>query len=339
MNRISTRGKNYNIPLCLFHVDRLYTAFKRVGTFKIGNYIGPDTTNSFSVDLKQSIIKANSEGIERRSLMIGSKELISNCTCAYDLINKTTVTLPHKYSVYQVGGDHPCDTTGTAVHYKSEKAINKAILELLEKNSLFLFWYGKKGWLVKDKLDNYIIKYLNNKNLLIKIYFNTEFNPLISVFVIIINTRKEVLSTGTSIGLSFNSTLEKALEEAYLLYWQNGTLEFNSLKRNEPFEYPVFYDYFTGFETKKIPDKFNNDYINLNWRIIIDCLPSWIQDLNLLYLQNSSNHNLKCVKVFSHSLYNHVPLKIYINPKIAINQNTLRLNQNDLNEIPECIFV
>ncbi|WP_235603653.1 hypothetical protein, partial [Parageobacillus toebii] len=78
-------------------------------------------------------------------------------------------------------------------------------------------------------------------------------------------------------------------------------------------------------------NSYNNDIRN--------CFPLWLTNLHVIILQNKFYSALKCVKVFSLDLYNHVPIKQYLRIERKINQETIKISEKELLDIPDCVFI
>lgn len=139
--------RNFGYKKKAFSNKQVFLSTSRIGTFKneFGE-IGPVDCGSIDQNKKRAILKAFSESVERRALVIGAKgDIEEDWIQSFDLINKCISKIPKGYSKFNNRCSIISDTSGTATHFNSKAAMLNAIKELLEKNSTFLFWYGKQG--------------------------------------------------------------------------------------------------------------------------------------------------------------------------------------------------
>lgn len=346
MIHIKRNISHFNIPYKLYLNDHYYKTFSYVGNFKIGKYKGPSGCNAISEKKNISLKKSFSESLERRALMLGGNLINSNGNVVtFDLFSKNISELPFEYSKYKANNPMCSDTTGTAAHTCSEEAIKNAMLELIGKNALFLFWYGKKGYVLQDYiLDNENeIQALRREGIKLNLFVNIDFAPTIVVFAFLFD-EKYIYSSGVGASLSLDDSIKAAVEEAILLKWQNEMKEFsgfNSILTNNNYHRECI---------KYIEESYKNNYCYTQEKSvktdsideidnIIRSFPNWVEDLHVIFLRNTIKSNIKIVKIFSKDLNNHIPLKQRINLGQTININTIKLRENDLNNIPDCIII
>ncbi len=341
-----------SIPNSIFLTNPLYLSHVRLGKLMIGNKLSPDGANSLEYEKILSMKKAFSEAIERRNLLLGgiTKDQ-NNHVLVWDILNKKEAKLPFHVTTYSTKLPHIIDTTGGAAHFDSRIAVKKGMLELLEKNAMFLFWYGRQG--KKGVFENFfsempIYQYLVHAKYDIQFFINDFFSPLKVVFTIL--TRNgEYVSGGLGSNVSYRTALENSFKEAYLLGWQNEEHKF--LSQHNPHIIESKKQIYVDITQEQLnhikqfaalPEYINDDSNDEEMDVIKDLatfLPKWIKGMYVIPYKNKLYPKLKYVKVFSYDLYNHVPYNKYINVQQSINKYTLKLSQEELDQIPDCIFV
>ncbi|WP_433745927.1 YcaO-like family protein [Falsibacillus pallidus] len=340
--------KSHNIPESLFVGKNLYYAFSKTNSFLLNGYMGPIGGNGISNDKKIAMKKAFSEMIERRNLMLGGSRLPSKKVISYDFINKTISEIPHELTTYSHDLPYPIDTTGTAVHPNSQIAIYNAIKELLEKNSLFLFWYGKLGKkiIVQNNFHELLPEITTKYS--VRCFINESFSPL-KVCIFFIFKDERIISTGVGSSIDWLKACRIAIEEAIVLYQQDMiNSDFSSFILQEKFQ-SNFIDeklnkYIKEFEqlqeyptdTYYFDDKDEYPDNNGSLELLLSSLPSWIKELHSVIIPQKINRKLICIKVFSPNLFNHIPIKKYINCDLPIFREA-SLNKKQFHQIPDCI--
>lgn len=336
----------FNIPNPLYQIDKPYKCYSYIGNYVVEEFIGPSGCNSISDNKNNAIIKAFSESLERRALMLGG--LIdpteqNDKVQTIELINQDISSLPHKLTRYHT--EKPMiDTTGTASHFYSESAIKNAILELLEKNALFLFWYGKRGSLIDLPFfsQHFLYNKLKNEGLKVKTFVNEDFTP-VNVCITIIHDDNYIYSGGLKAGYNIQEIYDYALNEAYLLkeqnYYSDTVVKGHKNKRNMSYGYhKKCLEHLDMIEHNNECNVISTakDY---SVNELVESLPLWITNLHIFLLKKENYNSLKCVKAFSYDLHNHIPLNSRINLKTTINKKLLRLTESDLKRIPNCIII
>jgi ribosomal protein S12 methylthiotransferase accessory factor YcaO len=346
---IERKSLLFNIPVSNFNIDQIYSSYAYIGNFKIGNKIGPSGTNAISNNKNISLKKCFSESLERRALMLGGKrDNGTNIVKTFDLISGEISQLPYEYTTYRIDKPYCIDTTGTAAHIDNRYATKKALLELIEKNSLFLFWYGRRGYLLEEIFykKHTIYQRLIKEDLDVRIFINTDFYPIKVIIAVVIKDGL-ILSGGVGSSLHIYECINSALEEAYLLKWQNIYVDFihqnHKYKRNLDMNYHrLCLDHLNSIqEYYSFSDLDKNININadeIEMKTILSGIPEWIKSIHVIYL-DSNFKRIKIVKVFSKYLNNHIPIKSRIDLSIPINVNFLGLTEKDINNIPDCIIV
>lgn len=338
--------RHYNIPQKKFIGDSIYTSFSKVGNYLKSGFTGPDGSTSLDFNKRASMMKSFSEILERRALFAGGFIHSENKVYAINLLKNKVDLLNIKYSSYSTEKDCPIDTTGSAAHASSSCAIYYALKELIEKNALFHFWYGLCGKrvIIKEMNSNErkIIATLSRSGKEVVFYCNDFFNPLKVVFSFIIKGQN-ICSSGVGSAFSISEAINKSLQEAYLLLWKDETLEMvESRKRYFKKKYYDHSEYLYHLEKIKEVLTVNTIVCDIidhksDSRYLLELLPNWITDVYLIPLKQNIRTGIKCVKVFSPYMYNHVPSKQYLNIDNPMNINTLNINEQTLRSIPDCI--
>ncbi|GGK07438.1 hypothetical protein GCM10007063_32470 [Lentibacillus kapialis] len=342
----SERGKTFNIPSNIFNQDNFFVSFSRIGSVIKEGFSNPDSANAIGDNKFASVMKSYSEMVERRAIMMGGLKQKNELVNTFDLLKEEPSVLPYHFTTYSLRHDFPIDTTGSAAHFDSKVAIQNALSELLEKNSLFLFWYGNLGYKIADNplQNNQYWQFIIRSGYQIAQFFNNYFSPYYNVLTII-QMEGTIISAGLGFHSNFIYAQKKSLKECFLLFYQNESLDIVNKMINQEgndnyFEHRQAIEKLSNypeFKVRQITKMTKNKNVSLQG--LIDACPNWVKDLHLIYLKQEFDSRLICVKVFSKSLYNHVPIKRYLNLRNDINKNTIKLSQDNLSNQPDCIFV
>ncbi|MFS0859376.1 YcaO-like family protein [Paenibacillus taichungensis] len=337
---------HFNIPEQKFITDDTYTSFSRIGNFLKNGYIGPDSSTAIDFSKHQSVIKAYSEMIERRAISAGGIPFDEENVHAVNMINSKSVIIDKKYSTYSLSGEFPIDTTGASSHISSEKAVINSLREIIEKNALYLFWYGKKGCSIKMDISlmnqHKLLSGLINQDKEVLFFINDFFCPLKVVFCFII-FKNFVCASGVGTSFSVEEAVFKSVQEAVLLQWKDESNELVSMSRQvfkKRYEdHSEYIEYLSrGYGSISLNEyKDNTATKNITVPGLLSVLPSWILDLYMIPLKQTVTSKVKCVKIYSPYLFNHIPLKEYINLRNPMNVNTINLDEQSLLKIPNCI--
>lgn len=344
MIHVLSHHNSFNIPETIFNTE-FKLSFNYIGNFLVNNYIGPSGCNAIDKTCRNSFKKGYSEAIERRALMIGGYTNQKEYVDAYNLITKNIESIPVEYSRFKNTSPFYSDTTGTAAHPKSEYAVYKAVVELLEKNSLFLFWYGLVGKrLDVSCMNSELVRSLQHQGKIVDFYLNDTFYPLNTVITIIHNGKDFIYSGGVAGSFNIYKAVLSSLEEAYLLMWQNYFHEKISSNNyfSRPFESKDYYTALRHIENVQGEEKVSTrkDFSNKpSINRLIEELPCWIKSLHIIMLRHTLNIPLKICLAFSKDLNNHIPLKKRIDLDTTINKCTINLDINKLEKLPECVIV
>ncbi|MED2006658.1 MULTISPECIES: YcaO-like family protein [Brevibacillus] len=351
--------RNFGYKESIFINKTIYLSTSRIGTFKSEDGgLGPVDCGSISRDKKKSIMKGFSESLERRALVIGANGADEDDMIrSFDLISGSVSYISKYYTRLNNKAPFISDTSGTATYTNSNVAMLNAIKELLEKNSTFLFWYGKQGR--KLDLTRYSSIYFDlfrKEGYQVRAYVEETFSPLKVAFIIVINPNhitpfKFMAGVGSSVVLT--TAIHKAMSEAYLLKevyddaffrFQTEELDSNSYSgivlnsqmNPECLEYIEILDGLDTYEEQRKDNEFSTLDAEGEIDLIVQNLPFWVKELHTVVLNQIVNRNLIVIKAISPNLYNHAALKKYINIDSDVNRFTVNLDQESLKSIPMC---
>lgn len=365
------KGRNYGFRESLFNNSPIKFSVSRIGSLLKEGKIGPVDCGAMDLSKRNSLLKAFSESLERRSLMIGSKsnhifinaerllytknKLSQDSICTFELINGEISSLPIKYSYFNSEKPYIIDTTGTASHSNSNQSLMNSLCELFEKNSTFLFWYGKIFRKLNIiSLNSSYFKLLKSKGYEVHFFVQEMFLPLKIVFVIATNHNHITpfkFMTGVGSHTNLIKAIEKALSETLLLInvYDNYFLRYQHEQFAEDYYTEIVYksqfdkncwEHISEILSSNCivsPDEIKDDQTpKVQLKTIISSLPKWIRELHSIIMPQFLNPDLLVLKVFSPDLFNHAMLKEQINLDLEINKRTLNLSERELSQIPEC---
>ncbi|NEW63123.1 hypothetical protein GMA11_06905 [Granulicatella sp. zg-ZJ] len=195
------------------------------------------------------------------------------------------------------------DTTGTAGGCLSSSTLFQiALLELIEKNELMLFWYGSYGYRYYLKKQSYLnlIKMFNKDYKVvdeIKIFCIKNLSSAVTIIVALFK-KKNFVGSGIAASLIIDEAIEKAVNESknlLLAYYHVGNLLLNDKLCKEVSVH---------LQKKELYSK----KINYNLKESTFKLKKWINDIVTVFLPFSCG-NEKVIKVCSQKLINCIPLK------------------------------
>jgi hypothetical protein len=332
--------RRFNIPTAKFKIDNIYKSYVHLGSIKSEGYLSPSGTCAISENKITSIKKTFSEAIERKVLMAGGVKDLSGYISTFDLISNKVSMLGSQFTTYRPEKPHVSDTTGMGAHYVGGKALQKALEELLEKNSLYLFWYGRMGKKLQSEIYNNhpIYHHINKEGDKIMVFMNTYFTPLKTLIVVIYNENR-IVSSGISASLYFDKALDGALNEALLLKWENQAIDLRNNYKNTEDDIECLY-HLNNYEfLEKRSDIYNSESISIDYMgELMKCIPGWVSNLHVIFLKNTTYDKLTCIKVFSSDLYNHLPQKESLDLEQTINKMTINLDEEELKAICDCVI-
>lgn len=326
-----------DVPIELFKGNTPKISIVEQANVVIDDYVGSETGSAIDFLKIESLRKATSEAIERRCSMLGvnsggdPEKLVET----WDLISKRKKMLKQKYTRLLYGST---DTTGTAIHTDASIATFSAVKELLEKNSLFLFWYGSVGKKIESRYyeqNNYYNDF-KTSGYQVSVFLCDFFKPLLSVFVIAYK-ENDLFICGIGTDTDIEIAIKRAFEEAFLL----GYMQYYGFL----FDYAIDENNWSSPEKILHMEKLNSlshanmcSYKGLNSSFdeVIDSLPPFVQELHLIFIAQFLNPHLKCMRVYSQNLINCLPLKNNIDLSKEINTRTINLDKKTLNCIPQC---
>lgn len=342
---INNTSKKFGLSSSIFK-NEFCLSYNIFGNFLIDGFIGPIGATAIDSSKSVALIKAYHETIERQSLMIGgfpsNYDSHQKKVAAFNLITNKIEEINLEKTKYINSGDNFSDTTGTAVNLESQSTIYKAVTELLEKNILFLFWYGNSGLELSDALYRELDEtkpFIVNKYK-IRVFLIKNFNVFFTVITIVIENNT-VVSTGIAGDINYHEALKSSLREAHILLWQNSFLyqqnQSKTLVTHSIYSHQVEKLLDSKPLIKNISLSNNNSHSNDKLDRLVNNLPKWIKTLYIVLLQ--TRHGGKSILCYSNELYNSLPRNSTINLNRAINKSTLNIKTDFLDNIPDCIVL
>lgn len=329
------KNNNFNIPSDIFLVNPNYLLFFTHGNYLRDNKIGPQSGFATGRKKKHTLIRTIAEGIERRATMLGGQKTKTNSVVAWDILNHRINELNYAQTTYK---DNEIDTTGSAVHTSQNEAIYGAVKELYEKNSLFLFWYGQKGYRVKSKEfhENFHFKFFEKSGYSVSIFANEYFFPLKTIIVLAYKS-DHTFFCGLGTSNLFEDAIAHALEETFLiasLHFYKNTFQNSS---NNNYELDKTTEEYIN-ELNKLPYKeiTNPKQNEISLNELIQLAPDYIKSINVILIQQNLVPSLICVKVYIDGMLNCLPKKKNIQDNILFNENTIKVNSKKIALIPDC---
>ncbi|MFX3618331.1 MAG: hypothetical protein ACE3JK_12500 [Sporolactobacillus sp.] len=344
-NSIGT--KKFNIPFRIFN-NNDYFAFSKVGTFLIDNSLGPDGGEGIDHNKANSIKKAFSEMLERRALMVGVDK--TRNIKSLNLVDKRCNEIPLKNFCYSTDKFSYNDTTGAAAHLKGSKALLNALVEIIQKNELLIFWYLKQGYSIRtsDILNKVKIDGVRNyKN--IQFFISNYFKPLITSICIVFDKCHEcIISSGLGTDTNVYKAIRLSFEEMKLIKEQDTiNKKYSELLGN--IRDSNYVDAHSTLNSSEYLLKFTRNFAYYNigkWEIkdemsifkIVNALPPWIKTLFVALLPNTINPSMKIVKIISDELFNSIPIKeiIFRNKKLHNFPFDFESLNTNIIEAPDC---
>lgn len=174
------KGVRFGVTNKLFLNENIYMSNSRINTYiDSKGYMGPVNCGSISLNKKMSIIKGFSESVERRAIAFGAKSVRNDqdYTYAYDIVNEKITTIPKNVTKYSKTPPY-IDTTGSSAHSNPFDAIVTAVTESIEKNAVFLLWYGRLGTLIESNIESQYKKLLEKQGYKVTFILIDYFFPL-----------------------------------------------------------------------------------------------------------------------------------------------------------------
>lgn len=314
-------------------------SFIQHGNYLMNGFVGPENGLTTGFDKNNVLLRAIAEVTERRCTMLGAFST-SDCDTyvdTWDIVNNKKSKIEKVFTRFKA---NEIDTSGSAIHTHSSKAICNALKELYEKNSLFLFWYGAKGKKIGSnyyKKNNYYQCFIRSE-FSVSVFINKYFSPLVTIFVLVYKD-KDLFICGVGSNTNVTEAIDHAFEEAFLIgatryYWlllgnkfdEDIWTETTKINRVRLFEKTFEYEDLTTIDCGT----------ELTIENLLKGRPDFVSELHVIFIEQFLIPNLKYVRVFTKNLFNCLPLKKNIDLSNTINQETIKLNKNLLKQIPEC---
>ncbi len=249
---------------------------------------------------KKSILlgKVYNEYLERFKMVNndrieGEVDLVSLNDLSVEKEDRKTLT----YEIDDVYGVK--DTTGTSSGLNSSFLIEKAVLELIEKNELIPIWYKKRCQRVeiKNKVKDLLIEYgLNLEE--IKILYGQNISNVHTVVSIIFDKNNKIVGSGSASDRNAINSLKSSVEEAIMqrLVNKNCTL-FSDLNETDKF-YVYFKNLYKNIEAVDLENLKSEKDININENF---------NDIQIGLLNISGMQREITIKALSKKMMNCVP--------------------------------
>lgn len=295
---------------------------------KMNGLIAPYDVSAIDMSLQTAYCKSLNEFYERSRLAYLTFKENTDILC-FDIINK-------KFKIFNSSslgyGENEqlgyMDSTGTASGNNSMKLYHKAVLELIEKNDLLVFWYKKYGYRII--LDSEINNIINNLGIIgeVKIYMINYISNAYTVIVFIIKNNK-IRATGIASSLIIKDAIRSALEESKLLLSIYSGCDYSPFERVKNESYVDYIDSLDILPSLNISNFVKYSDIKL--------VP-WIKTLYLGVLNTKPFQEYITIRCFSEELISCLPT--YTNIAYQKNKEIL----NDINfifndDIPDCPVV
>lgn len=292
----------------------------------INDEIAPTICDGVSKNKIIAVKKGFSESLDRRaSLLLKSRN--NNFTKTFNIFTNQVEEIPTEYTHYRSSNPF-IDTTGTAVHSDKKAVYTRAVFELLQKNSLFVFWYGKKGFLMEENINKDYIEYTIIEN---------SFYPVVTA----INFKfyEDYLSCGLGTDLNVSAAKEAAEDENTLI--NNLILKSNNVYQNlDRHSYHEFSTYYDEYIYDYLKDMIKNletytiDEKKYSFKDFLQDKPNWLNNIQTFMVPVTLNRKLVCVKTYSPQLYMSLPRKEFLDLRKDINKFTINIKELELEKIP-----
>lgn len=285
---------------------------------------------SFSLGMK----KMYSEYLERKSIGINNDE-----DKAYFLDINSNKYDVYKFKEAKYGNSELfgyIDTTGSASGNKNSiEILKKAIFELIEKNEVFLMWYGmlcKELILNKEDYNKYI-NYINNIKFIcdeFKIILSRNLSNINTVIVVLFNDKK-IVGSGVCLELNFKNALKNAIDEAKTVAVSFYNKDYGYYSKYTKKDFKKIYNYILNLCKVKV-------YLNYKKSSEFKIKDKFI-DFKVVYMNRCKFSDGKTIKVYSEELYNCVPIRV--NLLKCSNKYLLKKYNIDIysENIPDCCIV
>ncbi|NVY96782.1 hypothetical protein HU830_06390 [Lactobacillus sp. DCY120] len=329
------RDNKFNINQTMFNPD-VYFQYYYYGKNKVGDICGPSGSNACSYSKKIAFLKAFSESLERKGMILNTAN--EGKIKVYDLITKKWKSEFKSKFGFDLRVKTYSDTTGSASSLSTEFLLKKAILELIEKNALFLFWYGKNVSSIEiNAISTHTLNLLKSKKLHADVYC-VDFGKVHTVITLLSTLDNHYYSAGVSGNCILNTAIEDSVEEAIVLGWADHTrhlLNKNIFPENYWRENDDGLRFIKSKNSRNYSIQKDKDY---NVKEIIASIPEWVSTLEIgLLPETCSIARLTTILAYSADLYNGLPNKDVLNVEKKINKMTLQLTDGSLRDYPNLI--
>lgn len=277
-----------------------YKAYINFASVKIALGQTPSNATSISPNKQLAMKKCYSEYLERYAmgLAIDKRKRIRS----FDYISSTcTIEKECNFSYGDSLLGHS-DTTGTAAGIYSKNIIKKGICELVEKNDLLCFWYGKKGYEISDDTIelNSSMRSFGFLADVIRIYVVEEISNYPTIILFGFKNTK-LITTGVCCAKTVLEAMHGAICEAKIIEWQQYDNQMSTFE-NMSLEYLDAMQ--SNIERPQISFREAQQYDSKEQEIAFS---HWINSVRCKMIFADARYNLKVVKIISDELMISVP--------------------------------
>lgn len=271
---------------------------------KVGKKILPYTQSA--IDKKKDIayLKAYNEYLER--VRIGFNGASDGYVDYINLLTSSVGKTKREYLGYGANEAFGMmDTTGSASGLSSNRVVQKAKNELIEKNELLLFWYKRQGFSLE--IDDVVIRTINSIGFASQQIFLFACNSILdspTFVVILFNDENTLIATGVSYSGTYHHSFIGALYEAKLLERINLETAYSPYSAISPEIHNEVYQYVCRLRDT-LPKRTLANFVETK----AATLPRWLTSLNVAVLNTKGFQRELTVRCFSSDLLNCIPLK------------------------------
>ncbi|MBO6154226.1 MAG: YcaO-like family protein [Lachnospiraceae bacterium] len=291
------------------YIGSLHKSYINFSSVKTNIGFTPGNATAISYDKKMALKKCYSEYLERFAMGLFIDE--RNITSSFDFLSNKIVYEERMNFAYGNNCIGHSDTTGTAAGYDSEKIIEKALCELIEKNELFCFWYGACGSeiIIRDRMINTLIKDAGFISDEIRFFRLNQISNYSTVLVLGFEN-KHLITSGICCSNNLREAICGAIEEAKIIEWQqykNEQSVFNKI--NEEYINDIYKRIIRPIVV--VGDLYKNDLSEEGL-----CIKPWVKSIRVKMIYGDSKYGLKVIKVVSNELLNSLPTLKNINSNL-----------------------
>lgn len=328
---VFTDKKYFNVISDNF-LSKQYIGYTSAGSLNTAAGITPGEGCAIDKSKSIALIKAHEESLERKKIAIQMDK--NEKVQVLNYIDKSIYEVPSKYYGYGFNETYGyVDTTGTISGVKSTNAIEGAILELIEKNEMLLLWYKFLGFYIKKESSlEELIRNMNFSSERVEIFFSKNLSNMPVFFVILISDDK-LIASGAGIHRNSELALEKAMNEARLLEWQNKNNNQSTLTLLSEIDQDKIIKHINLMrdQMEKISfEKFIEETL---------LLPGWLSSLEFHVLNSITDTGSLTIKCLSQNILNCLPKKEYIFLKEKELHKQYSITKESITEIPDCFLL